>query len=237
MLLGDSWVFVNSTGWISPCVTWQYFALLWQQQDSAFRQPTAVRLHEPADSNLRKVQRPSLFFPHATTRFFSCSSWLAAWLSREPQLWLHANLSHSRCKCEAEYLCIAFTEELSCDIPLCQCVVETKHQLQDIGEQIEHKVSAFHLDSRPHATLGLQSGADVKSSAALLIYGANSVSTCACENYQSARQTKRGGGIIALENFEKSATVHLFHYWNGPIIMGLLRFSEWCLANHVISMW
>lgn len=177
------------------------------------------------------------------SRYYSFFLLLHLACSMTAKLWPHANLSHSRCKCEAEYLCIAFTEELSCDIPLCQCVVETKHQLQDIGEQIEHKVSAFHLDSRPHATLGFQSGADVKSSAALLIYWANSVSTCACENYQSARQTKRGGGIIALENFLylchefKSATVHLFHYWNGPIIMGLLRFSEWCLANHVISMW
>lgn len=88
-----------------------------------------------------KCNAPLSFSPHATTRFFSCSTWPAAWLPREPQLWPHANLSHSRCKCEAEYLCIAFTEELSCDILLCQCVVETKYQLQDIGEQIEHKVS------------------------------------------------------------------------------------------------
>lgn len=56
-----------------------------------------------------------------------------------------------------------------CDILVCQCGVETKYQQQDNAEQIEHKVNMFHMDS--HATSGLQSGADVKSSAALLIYG------------------------------------------------------------------
>lgn len=72
-----------------------------------------------------------------------------------------------------------------CDILVCQCGVETKYQQQDSAEQNEHKVNTFHLDS--HATSGLQSGADVKSSAALLIYEVNPISTCA-----------HGSGIIPL---------------------------------------
>lgn len=165
-----------------------------------------------------KCHSPLSFSPHAINRFFSCSTWSATWLPRELQLWAHANLSHSRCKCEAEYLRITFTVEFSCNIPLCQCGAETKYQQQDIGEQIRHKVNAFHLDSRPHAMLGLQSDADVKSSTALLIYEANPVSTkCKWElrQGQSARLKKKRGGIIPLKVFVlvfKSTTVHLFHY-------------------------
>lgn len=177
---------------------------------------------------------PLSFSPHAINHFFSCSTWPTTWLPRKLQLWAHANLSHSRCKCEAKYLRITFMEEISCDIPLCQCGAETKYQQQDIGEQIRHKVNAFHLDSRPHAMLGLQSGADVKSSAALLIYEANPVFTCAYENYGSAKvqdRRKKWRNHSTWKVFVlvfKSTMVNLFHHRNGLIIMGLQ--SEWCFG-------
>jgi len=138
-------------------------------------------------------------------------------------------------------LCIAFTEELSGDVPLCQCVVETTYLLQDIGEQIEHKVRMFRLDSRPHATLGLQSGADVKSCAALLIYGANSVSTCACENHRSAKVQDRQKEEE--ESFHlKSFCTCVMRLSQPRLIIPLLKLSynyavtaisEWCSANHM----
>lgn len=182
-----------------------------------------------------KCHSPLSFSPHAINRFFSCSTWSATWLPRELQLWAHANLSHSRCKCEAEYLRITFTVEFSCNIPLCQCGAETKYQQQDIGEQIRHKVNAFHLDSRPHAMLGLQSDADVKSSTALLIYEANPVSTkCKWElrQGQSARlKKKKEEESFHLKFLYLCLSQPRFIYSttrNGPIIMGLL--SEWCFG-------
>lgn len=121
--------------------------------------------------------------------------------SCEPMLSSHtadANVRRSICVLHSRFSCV---------IPLCQCGAETKYQQQDTGEQIRHKVNAFHLDSWLHAMLGLQSSADVKSSAALLIYEANPVSTCAYENYGSAKvqdrkkKKKKSGGIIPLEKF------------------------------------
>lgn len=179
--------------------------------DSTFKQPAVhVLIHEPAVLNqIYAEKHASLSFPSAFTRFFSYSTWPAIWLPRALQLRPHANLWHTRCKCGVSLYCLHGRVVVWCSgVP-----VWRKYWQQDSGEQIEHKVNTFHLDS--NATPGLQSSADVKSSAALLSYKANPISMCKYENYGSdeVQGWHKEKGIIPFVKFgtcvPKSAIIHM----------------------------
>lgn len=123
--------------------------------DSTFKQPAVhVLIHEPAVLNqIYAEKHASLSFPSAFTCFFSYSTWPAIWLPRALRLRPHANLWHTRCKCGVSLYCLHGRVVVWCSgVP-----VWRKYWQQDSGEQIEHKVNTFHLDS--NATPGLQSSA------------------------------------------------------------------------------